>query len=414
MKKGLLLSFLALAGFSNAQLVSDSVTMGAGYANNIWYSLANDEQGTAQSATNWDIGLATTISPSNPLAAAVIFNNKVGAVYAVPGSNGTDLATADTTGLSGWTTLYNSELTWGTGALNTASAGGVDYGWGNYDAVNHTGITANRVFAIKYANGSCKLFTVSLPFSSMAYELNYSDADHTNSGTVSVPFAGSASKNFIYYSFANAATVDREPASASWDLYFTQYCANIGAPYPYNLVTGVLHNVGVEVAQVYPVNNPETDMSFETAVYSEDINTIGYDWKTYSGTYTIEDSTVYFVKDKSGDYWRLIMTGFSGASLGKTTFKKEKVAALSVSENKELISGIFPNPATDKVTVMVDSKVNATVKVVNLTGAVVYESATSNGLEAMTISTENFTNGVYLVQVSNGTATTAQRLVVQH
>lgn len=414
MKKGLLLSFLALAGFSNAQLVSDSVSMGAGYANNIWYSLANDEQGTAQPANNWDIGLATTITPSNPLAASVIFNNKVGAVYAVPGSNGTDLATADTTGIAGWTTLYNSEITWTEGALNAASAGGVDYGWGNYDAVNHTGIVANRVFAVKYTNGSCKLFTVSLPFSSMAYEINYSDADHSNTGTVSVPFATSASKNYIYYSFTNAAIVDREPASASWDLYFTQYCANIGAPYPYNLVTGVLHNVGVEVAEVHPVNNPETDLSFETAVYSEDINTIGYDWKVYTGTYAVEDSTVYFVKDKSGDYWRLIMTGFSGAALGKTVFKKEKVATLSVSENNELISGIFPNPASDKVTVMVDSKAGATIRVVNMTGAVVHESAASNGLEAMSISTEHFTNGVYLVQVSNGTATATQRLVVQH
>lgn len=414
MKKGLLLSFLALAGFSNAQLVSDSVSMGAGYANNIWYSLENDEQGTAQAANNWDLGFATTISPSNPLAASIIFNNKVGTVYAVPGSDGTDLATADTAGISTWTTLYNSELTWTEGALNTASSGGTDYGWGNYDAVNHTGIVANRVFAIKYGNGSCKLFTVSLSFMNSEYTINYSNADHSGTGTMAIPFTPYATKNYVYYPLGGSV-IDREPASASWDLLFTQYAANIGAPYPYNMVTGVLHNVGVEIAEVHPVNNPETDMSFESAIYSEDINTIGYDWKTYAGTYTIEDSTVYFVKDVAGDYWRLIMTGFSGSSLGKTTFKKEKIASLSVAENNELISGIFPNPAANNVTLMIDSKSTTKVTILNMTGQVVFERTTSsNALEAMNVSTADFTNGVYLVQVSNGTATTTERLMVQH
>jgi hypothetical protein len=414
MKKGLLLSFLGLAAISNAQLVQDSVTMGAGYANNIWYSLENDEQGTAQAANNWDLGFATSISPSNPLAASIIFNNKIGAIYAIPGTDGTDLATADTTGLYTWATLYNSELTWSEGALNAASAGGTDYGWGNYDAVNHTGIVANRVFAIKYSNGSCKIFTVSLSFMNSEYTVDYSNADHTASGTAAVSITPYATKNYIYYPLAGAV-IDREPASVSWDLLFTQYAANMGAPYPYNMVTGILHNVGVEVAEVHPVNNPETDMTFSSVTYSEDINTIGYDWKTYAGSYTIADSLVYFVKDKDGDYWRLIMTGFSGSTLGKTVFKKEKVTSLSVAENQALISGIFPNPAVNTVTVLVDSKSNATVRVMNLTGHIFFESSTSSeALEAMSISTADFTNGIYMVEVSNGTAATTQRLVVQH
>ncbi|TSJ42498.1 T9SS type A sorting domain-containing protein [Fluviicola chungangensis] len=414
MKKGLLLSFLTLAGFSNAQLVSDSVTMGAGYANNIWYSLQNDEQGTAQAANNWDLGFATTINPSNPLAASIIFNNKIGSVYAVPGTDGTDLATADTTGMTSWTPLYNSEATWSEGALNTASAGGTDYGWGNYDAVNHTGIVANRVFAIKYSNGSVKLFTVSLSFMSSEYTVDYSNADHSGIGTATVGITAYATKNFVYLTLGGTV-IDREPVSTSWDLVFTQYAANNGAPYPYNMVTGILHNVGVQVAEVHPVDDPVTDMTYTSVTYSEDINTIGYDWKTYAGTYTIEDSLVYFVKDADGDYWRLIMTGFSGSSLGKTLFKKEKVATLNVAEKNQLIMGIFPNPAADIVTVMVDSKSNATVKVMNMTGQVVFENAAGSGtLEVMTLSTATFTNGVYLFEVSNGTATTTQRLVVQH
>ncbi len=414
MKKGLLLSFLACAGVAQAQLVNDSVSMGAGYANNIWYSLQNDEQGTAQAANNWDLGFATTISPSNPLAASIIFNNKIGAVYAVPGTTGSDLATADTTGINGWTPLYNSEESWSTGALNQASTGGTDYGWGSYDAVNHTGIVANRVFAVKYTNGSCKLFTVSLSFMSSSYTVDYANADHSGTGSATVAITPYASKNFVYLPLGGAV-IDRDPASDSWDLLFTQYAANNGAPYPYNMVTGILHNAGVEVAEVHPVNNPATDNSFTTATYSEDINTIGYDWKTYAGAYTIEDSLVYFVKDVDGDYWRLILTGFSGSSLGKTTFKKEKLATLNVSENQALISGIFPNPAATSVNVLIDSKTDATVTVWNTSGQLVFEqTAAANALQSLTISTADFTNGVYVVRVSNGAAVTSQRLVVQH
>ncbi len=413
MKKGLLLSFLAFAGFSNAQLVNDSVSMGAGYANNIWYSLENDEQGTAQAANNWDLALATTINPTSPLASSILFNSKVGMIYAVPGSDGTDLATADTTGMSSWTPLYNSDVTWGEGALNVPGVAHPDYGWGLYDGVGHTGFAARRVFALKYTNGSVKLFTVSMAFSDMSYTIEYSNADHSGTGSSTVAIAPYSTKNFVYLP-VGGAVIDREPASASWDLLFTQYIAS-GLPYPYNTVTGVLHNVGVEVAEVHPVNNPETDMSFETAAYSEDINTIGYDWKTYSGSYIIADSLVYFVKDKDGDYWRLIMTGFTGSSLGKTNFKKEKVASLSIAENNQLVSGIFPNPAVNSVTILIDSKSNAAVKVLNMAGQVVFENtATSNALEAMNISTADFTNGVYLVQVSNGAATSTQRLVIQH
>jgi hypothetical protein len=55
MKKTILASLLA-AGFinANAQAVTDTVAVGASYANHVWYSLANDEQGNAPK-NNWDI-----------------------------------------------------------------------------------------------------------------------------------------------------------------------------------------------------------------------------------------------------------------------------------------------------------------------------------------------------------------------
>lgn len=62
MKKQLLsmamISVFALS--SKAQTIIDTVSVGAGYANQKWYSLQNDEQGTTQSKDNWDIAFEIT------------------------------------------------------------------------------------------------------------------------------------------------------------------------------------------------------------------------------------------------------------------------------------------------------------------------------------------------------------------
>lgn len=410
MKKIVLVSLLGFGATAYGQLVNDSVSMGAGYTNNVWYSLENDEQGT-QDASNWDLAFATTISPSNELATSILFNPKVGSLYEIPGSDPANFATTDTTGLSGWTPLFNSDLTWSKGALNnTTSLGSMDYGWGTYDAVNHTGINANRIFALKFTSGDCIIFHVSLSFSTSEYTITYADADHSNSGTEAVAFTSYASKNFIYYAFGGGL-IDREPASADWDIVFTQFPSSDYNP-PY-VVTGILQNVGVEVAEVHPVSDPETDGSFASATYSEEINTIGYDWKTYNGSYVIADSLVYYIKDQSGTYWRFVLTGFSGSAAGKTNFKKEKITALSVDENKLLITGLYPNPANQEVTILVDSKLDAAVQLVDMTGKVVYET-TTNGLNALVVSTGLLQNGTYLVRVSNEAGVAVQRVIIQH
>jgi hypothetical protein len=64
--KKILLSAAALISLSNVMaqgpVVTDTVITGVGYATNVWYSLQNDEVGTAVSS-NWDIALAASASP---------------------------------------------------------------------------------------------------------------------------------------------------------------------------------------------------------------------------------------------------------------------------------------------------------------------------------------------------------------
>src|SRR5690606_40554013 len=75
---------------------------------------------------------------------------------------------------------------------------------------------------------------------------------------------------------------DALPISAenAWDMVFRKYVTDVGGGMMYG-VTGTLHNPNVTVAKnEEPSGNPDPN----NLTYSEEINTIGYDWKTFNGT----------------------------------------------------------------------------------------------------------------------------------
>ena len=93
--------FSALAFTSKSQTVIDTVSVGAGYSNQKWYSLQNDELGT-QSKDNWDIAFEISGYTASILANVQKTNF---AVYRAPYSV-SQYATVDTAGISVWPMLY--------------------------------------------------------------------------------------------------------------------------------------------------------------------------------------------------------------------------------------------------------------------------------------------------------------------
>lgn len=417
--KRILFSAVLAFGFTQgmqAQVI-DTVIVGNGYANNIWYSLQNDNQAT-QPVNNWDIAVSPSVNPNSGLASAALFNYKSGTLYAIPGSNPANFATVDTTGMVAAGQLYNSDVTWSKGAFNnTPVIGQFDYGWGTYNSTTHSGIAANRVFVIKYANGSYKKLTIDLDFNT-GFTIKSANLDNTGMVTKAIALTPYGSKNFVYYSVTNDAVIDREPAAADWDLTFHQYMTDLGGGV-YYAVAGIFQNNGVEVAKVHPVANTATFNSWASQTYSEDINTIGYNWKNsgMSGV-TIEDSTVFFVKAMTGDVWKVIMTGFiSGASgNGSYIFSKQKISTASVNELEETVfMTVYPNPANESATLVIDNKSASAVSVYNVLGALVYTAeVTEGGLQTVNVPVANLNNGIYhVVCTSNGKSAT-QKLMVQH
>jgi len=79
--------------------------------------------------------------------------------------------------------------------------------------------------------------------------------------------------------------------------------------------------------------------------------------------------------------------------------------------------GLYPNPASSEVTVHLNliNASNVQLDIVDMSGRVVYTSATENvasGDQIMRISTANFAAGIYTVRIQTATGNVSERLSV--
>jgi hypothetical protein len=417
MKKYLLFTSLLFAGsqFTNAQSVSETVGIGAGYANETWYSLENGDQGT-KAAADWDLtfdlsgfGTSIRINSGNGIL-----------LYPYPNGDISDWATADTTGLFNWTAVYNSEKTWFNGALdqNINPNDSFDVGWGIYNMNTHI-ISGDSIFIIKLMDDSYRKLRID-NMANGAFNFTYANIDGTNEIGASIVKADYTDKLFGYYSIQNESAVDHEPVTIeNWDLFFGKYTGFI--PTPYNL-TGIIAGPNTEVVQIDGVSDVANYNDWSTETFTNDISTIGTDWKEFqfsTMSYSIADDVVYFVKTQTGDIWKVIPTGFSGNTDGNFEFTKEKLSALSIDENgiqkSEVV--VYPNPATNNVSLILNNmNSNATtVQIMNMEGQIMYEQVFvgDSNFDVKNVPVHSFRSGVYIVNVNSGSQQFNQKLIIK-
>lgn len=381
---------------------SDSSSIGAGYTNQTFYSMAN---GTVSSVLHTDWDLAFQVAG---FEAAILINSKNNVHLFRSGkdiSQWNSLTANDTVGyLNSYYELLNSDTSWWYGAFNLTndSANAFDLGWGVYDFATHY-VVGDSLYYIQLASGAIKKLWI-VDLSNSNYNFKYADMDGNNEVTTMVSKGNYINKNFGYYSIENGTALDREPLKTDWDIVFNQYMAINPLTYK---VTGVLTNAGASAIKMYPVNDVNATTT-DGQNYPTVINTIGYDWKAYdfnTNSYIISDSTVYFVKDIAGSYWKLVFTGFGGPATGIFYFNKEQVTPTGVNElNQSAISlmEIYPNPATENIRLLYDVK-NASKKILvqlqNNVGQAVYTYNLSivNGLNQLTIPCMNLSKGLYFL-----------------
>jgi hypothetical protein len=388
----------------------DSVQMGPGYANDIFYSFENGVVASA-SRTNWDIGFYTTV-----WTATIITNGAAGVnLYTFPNADTTGWNSVDTIGIAGWPVLYDNEDEWEEGAFNRNQTGHPDYGWGKYNPITHD-VVGDSIYILKTLDGTYKKIWIQRKNSSSnRYFIRQANLDGSDDHVVELGINPYANKNFIYYTFSSNSFVEREPDTTSWDILFTKYMAiqPDGTPYP---VVGVLSNFEVFAHKYYPVGPDYTD--YALMPFDSTKSPIGWEWKTFdmgSFTWTVADSTAFFVHTLNANVYKLIFTKFEGSSTGNIVFTTEPMSSGIFDQVTETEAMVYPNPVKDHLTVSFGKELStmAAVTIFDMTGRLVYSSEKEiNGNSLQVRLPEAISKGLHLMKVDTGDGIYSSRIMV--
>ncbi|MBP6624211.1 MAG: T9SS type A sorting domain-containing protein [Chitinophagaceae bacterium] len=414
-----MMAMLIGLGVQAQNWVNDSISMGVGSVNDVFYNMENGTVRT-ENNKNWHLAFSLSIADS----AAIWANHNAGTsfvkVYNIhkDSSQWGSVTLADTAAAS---LCFNNDQGWYQGALNAIPSSDIfNYGWGTYDQTTHK-IKGDSIFIVKANNVFYKVFINELDAAPMNWRISVGDIVNNTSVTDTISKQpGFASRLFAYYDLATLSDTNREPDIASWDLLFTRYTTNnpTSGQNPFNNVLGVLANTngsaGVRIAQasVVDVDTAFANQSTYLPMMNSNISTIGFNWKTFdlaTFTYFVEDSNSYFIKGKSGTIYQLMFTGFSGINgpgSGMTYFSKRTLAPTIVSDPNALVNqySIFPVPASDKINMVLDAKqeADAMMTVTDIQGKVLLRAklAVHQGLNAFVVPSASFPSGNYLLSVT--------------
>ncbi len=427
-----LLGTTASAQTSNWQ--TDSVTMGAGYSQDVYYNMGGSTVATPDN-NNWTLAFQL-IPQSGPSSNVAIFANHVGGkvdVYSLHYSAATkfaNLTAADTAGLIS-NPLYNSNTTWSTGALNRNNnpADLFDFSWGAYNQATHN-VEGDSLYLLKTPTATYKLWVQeyrSAPVDSIRYTFRIAAFDGSGDTTISLYRKdGFTNSIFGYYDAPTRKVLSHEPGRNAWDIVFNRYkeLATRGTITQYSPVTGVFQNIGVRVAKVRSVNRDSANYIGQN--YNSEINTIGSDWKyqtSIASPLIIDSSLTYFVRSENNKaYYQLSFTSFGGSATGKATFKKRMLSStLAVgavaNSNGPTAFILVPNPARNaNVEMMVDARTSETAKMLvtdamgrTITMNVVDLQAGMNGLR---LALPQLATGTYFVTLVGSNWKQTQQLLI--
>jgi hypothetical protein len=398
---------LSFSSLIFGQMTVDSIIMGPSYANDIYYSMQNGEVHSVD-RTNWDIAFHTHIWSSE-----ILVNDGKGAeLRTYPYSDTTGWNAIDTTGLSNWPVLYNDANNWLNGAFSRSSKGHPDYGWGRYNTITHE-VIGDSLYILTFADGTAKkLWIVKKKSTQNTYIFKYADLDGSNEVNSMVNCGDYQGKNFVYFSLQTGEILDREPAADSWDILFTKYVAILenDSPYP---VTGVLNNINVP-ANEYNEVGPDFD-DWTSLPMDSTRSPIGYDWKTFdmgSFSYIVDDSTAFFLSNMNADVYKLVFSEFD-YTVGKTIFSKDLISAAGIEdEDLGIIFTMYPNPATNKITLEVSGEMQLEkVTIIDLSGRLVLQTEARE--ETITLNIDSIIPGMYLVSIQGGNKHHVRKLLIQ-
>jgi hypothetical protein len=409
-------SFFLMANIVTAQQILQEISMKPGYSDQVYVSL---EKGVSKSIplSQWDIGFQIT-----GISSSIIVNEGKGLeLYYVTGSTEETFAQKlNEVDIAQWERVINSPLSWNNGAFNRGydfNTG--NFGWGDYNTATHT-VTGTSVYVVKFPDKSFKkLFINGLVGGK--YMFKYANLDGTEEKSGEVAKSDFAGRNFGYFDLLTAKTIDIEPETNQWDLLFSKYVDytkdQSGNELPY-VVSGIRTNTSVTVAKV--PNGAASNNIPDISAFSTNINTIGYNWKSFTGgAWILDTTTAYYVKNQNNKIYKIVFKRFGGSTTGTTTFMQEDVTVSSL--NEDIVSAVsytkvFPTVVQSGASLTVQSNSNSSVQMLYLydnAGNEVYKSTLMSGNTSTTVLLPILATGQYTLMVSNGLHTEFHKIIVR-
>ena len=402
-----ILSFL-LVQSTFSQETTVNLSLGASYANQVYYKLSTQTQ-TSVVAGSWDIAFFRASNFDH----GIRVNDGIGIEVFEAANQASTWGDINITNETSWSKLYNSDTDRVVGAFMKGSA---TYGWGEYNPTSHH-ITGTIIYVLKYTDGSYKKFICEDFFG--GYTIKYASWNGSAWGedkSAVIANSSNTENTYNYFSLQNDTEVLVEPTAVDWDFVFTKYFTNVSGT-KYN-VTGALSSDNVTVATA-------AGDSTNSLAYSEDINTIGWNWKSLNSsfTYNVDSNSKFYIKDKDESIYKMYFTQFEGGSTGNLAFNFEDVTeTLNIEEVGESIAfGIYPNPVKfdKKINIIFDvNKVNKDdnkIEIYNLSGQRVLETSVTNslGFYNREISLSSLNTGIYMLKFSSGNYQKTKKIVIQ-
>ena len=409
MKKILLTAFAIATTLCTIAQETIDVSMGAGYTSEVYYKLDTQTAITFQ-ADSWDVAFLRNDDFNLSARVNDGIDIKVFEVADTPEQYGS----VDVSNQNDWVELVNGNTNWEDGAFMQGSA---TFGFGEYNpATNH--VEGTIVFVLQYDDGSYRKMIIEDYFG--AYTFKYATWDGStwsSDTTATVANTSNPDNRYNYYSLQNNQEVIAEPSEDNWDFVFRKYTSFINPPGQNYVVSGALHNPNVIVAQ----NQETSDADPNGLDYLEEINTIGYDWKSFTGTWNIDSDQKYYVKYENNTVYRMYFTDFGGSASGDLSFVLQDVTDLlgfeSISEN--LSFGMYPNPSLDgDITIVYENKsiiaATNTIRIYAVNGAQVYKTTTlnNNGFFTQQLDLSFLDSGMYVLQFESGDITISKKLIL--
>ncbi|MEO1586804.1 MAG: T9SS type A sorting domain-containing protein, partial [Bacteroidota bacterium] len=147
------------------------------------------------------------------------------------------------------------------------------------------------------------------------------------------------------------------------------------------------------------------------------------DWKNFSfmSGWTLQDSLVYFVKDKAGEYWKIVFTEFGGSTTGKFYFDKQsfRVTNTDPSQGSSFVR-LYPNPTSSGsnlslVTDLPQGQADARYQIISANGQRMAGGniSLSAGFQQTTLRLPELAQGMYFLQLQAGAQQWTERIIIK-